>query len=195
MKNAASKSFLVILLAVLAAGSASAQQWFNSYAHAVDGDTLFVNAGVGFGPTGGYSSGVPPVSASVDYKLPIGLPITAGLIATYSTWKWKHNLGSLGKVDVTYSNFGIGARGMYHFNFTEKLDTYAGLTLGWVIQSSKSQTSGSVGNYESSNDGEPFFLFGASLGARYFFTSFLGAYLELGYSGLQILGAGLTVKL
>jgi hypothetical protein len=62
-----------------------------------DVDTLFVNAGVGFGPTGGYSNGVPPVSASV--------------------------------------------------------------------------------------------------GARYFFTSFLGAYLKLGYSGLQILGAGLTVKI
>jgi opacity protein-like surface antigen len=86
MKHAARKSFLVIVLAVLAAGSASAQEWFNSYAHSVDGDTLFVNAGVG----------VPPVSASA--------------------------------------------------------------------------------------------------GARYFFTSFLGAYLELGYSGLQILGAGLTVK-
>jgi hypothetical protein len=195
MRHIASKSFLVIILAVLAAGSASAQEWFNSYAHSVDGDTLFVNAGVGFGPTGGYSSGVPPVSASVDYKLPVRLPITAGLIATYSTWKWKHDLGSLGKIDVTYSNFGIGARGMYHFNFTEKLDTYAGLTLGWVIQSSKSKTSGSVGNYESSNEGEPFFLFGASIGARYFFTSFLGAYLELGYSGLQILGAGLTVKI
>jgi hypothetical protein len=195
MKNVARIVFLVLVLAVLAAGSASAQEWFNSYAHSVDGDTLFVNAGVGFGPTSGYNSGVPPLSASVDYKLPIGLPITAGLIATYSTWKWKHDLGSLGKVDVTYSNLGLGARGMYHFNFTEKLDTYAGLTLGWVVQSSKSEVSGAVGNYESSNDGEPFFLFGASIGARYFFTSFLGAYLELGYSGLQILGAGLTVKL
>jgi hypothetical protein len=40
---------------------------------------------------------------------------------------------------------------MYHFNFIEKLDTHAGLTLGWVIQSSKSQTTGSVGNYESSD--------------------------------------------
>jgi hypothetical protein len=35
---------------------------------------------------------------------------------------------------------------------------------------------------------------GASIEARYFFTSFLGAYLKHGYSGLQILGAGLTVK-
>jgi hypothetical protein len=195
MKNIASKSFLIMALALLAAGSASAQEWFNSYAHSVDGDSLFVNAGVGFGPTGGYNSGVPPVSASVDYKLPIRLPITAGLIATYSTWKWHHELGSLGKVDVTYSNLGLGARGMYHFNFTEKLDTYAGITLGWVIQSSKSEISGAAVSEGYSNDGEPFFLFGASVGARYFFTSFLGAYLELGYSGLQILGVGLTVKI
>jgi hypothetical protein len=35
----------------------------------------------------------------------------------------------------------------------------------------------------------------ASVEARCFFTSFLGTYLELGYSGLQILGWGLTVKL
>jgi hypothetical protein len=189
------KTFLVLVLAVLTTGSLSAQGWFNSYAHAVDGDTLFVNAGIGFGPTGGYSSGVPPLSASVDYKLPVRLPITAGLIVTYSTWKWSHGLGSLGKVDVTYSNLGIGARGMYHFNFTEKLDAYAGLTLGWVIQSSKSEISSASVNDDYSDDGNPFFLFGASVGARYFFTSFLGAYLELGYSGLQILGAGLTVKL
>jgi hypothetical protein len=101
MKHAARIVFLVFVLAVLAAGSASAQAWFNSYAHSVDGDTLFVNAGVGFGPTVGYNSGVPPLSASVDYKLPVKLPITAGLIATYSTWKWSHSLGSLGKVDVT----------------------------------------------------------------------------------------------
>jgi hypothetical protein len=194
MRHIASKTFLVLVFAVLTAGSLTAQEWFNSYAHAVDGDSLFINAGIGFGPTGGYSSGVPPLSASVDYKLPVRLPITAGLIATYSTWKWSHGLASLGKVDVTYSNLGLGARGMYHFNFTEKLDAYAGLTLGWVIQSSKSEISGAAVNDDYSDDGKPFFLFGVSAGARYFLTSFLGAYLELGYSGLQILGVGLTVK-
>jgi hypothetical protein len=194
MRHIASKTFLVLVFAVLTAGSLSAQEWFNSYAHAVDGDSLFINAGIGFGPTGGYSSGVPPLSASVDYKLPVRLPITAGLIVTYSTWKWSHSLASLGKVDVTYSNLGLGARGMYHFNFTEKLDAYAGLTLGWVVQSSKSEISGAAVSDGYSDDGNPFFLFGVSAGARYFFTSFLGAYLELGYSGLQVLGAGLTVK-
>ncbi|MDR2952061.1 MAG: hypothetical protein LBU82_02335, partial [Treponema sp.] len=147
-----------------------------------------INTGIGFGPTGGYDNSIPPISASVEYKLPVSLPITVGLIATYSAWKWSHPLSSTEDISVTYSNFGIGARGMYHFNFWEKADIYVGPTLGWVIQSAKANTSG------SSYEGKPFFLFGASVGARYFFTSFVGAYLELGYSGLQILGAGLALK-
>jgi hypothetical protein len=178
----------------LTTGNASAQEWYNSYSKSVDGDSFFINTGIGFGPTGNYDNGIPPISASLDYKLPVKLPITAGLITTFSTWKWSFNNPSTGKIDVTYTNFGIGARGMYHFNFWEKTDVYAGLTLGWVFQSSKSKTSSPAGINEYSDEGKPFFLFGASVGARYFFTSFLGAYLELGYSGLQILGAGLTLK-
>jgi hypothetical protein len=193
LNSKAIKSFFVIVLTVLATVSVSAQdahasqKWYNSYAHAVDGDSFFINAGIGFGPTGSYDNGIPPISASLDYKLPVKLPITAGLITTFSTWKWSLP-SSTGDINVTYTNFGIGARGVYHFNFWEKADVYAGPTLGWVIQSAKANTSG------SSYEGKPFFLFGASVGARYFFTSFLGAYLELGYSGLQILGAGLTLK-
>jgi hypothetical protein len=92
-------------------------------------------------------------------------------------------------------NIGFGARGAYHFNFIEKLDVYAGLTLGYVIQSA-------VVTYGSAWDNIPktdypatsFFLFGVNIGARYFFTNNIGAYLELGYSGLQVASVGLSVK-
>jgi hypothetical protein len=63
---------------------------------------------------------------------------------------------------------------MYHFNFLKNLDTYAGLTLGYVIQTFDG------GDYSgSAYEGVSFFLFGVNIGARYFFTESIGAYLEV----------------
>jgi hypothetical protein len=74
---------------------------------------------------------------------------------------------------------------MYHFNFLDNLDLYAGLNLGYVIQTSN----------QTQYSGSSFFLWGFNTGARYFFTENLGAYLELGYSGLNYISTGVTFKL
>jgi hypothetical protein len=194
MENKMTRAFLVLALTVLAAGSVSAQAWYNSYAPALANNKILVNAGLGLGPTGGYKRGVPPISVIADFKLPVNLPITVGGIATLSTWKYSTGIPPLYSVDVTYTNFGIGARGMYHFNFLEKLDAYGGLTIGWVMQNSTVKTSGISSGSDSSYNGAPFFLYGFSTGARYFFTDFIGAYFELGYSGLQYMNFGVTLK-
>jgi len=167
------------------------QQWFNSYAPGLETNNIFVNAGIGYGPTKGYNMAFPPVSVSVDVKLPITTPITLGAIAVFNRWKYSIPLPY--NMDVSITNIGIGVRGMYHFNFMNNLDTYAGITLGWVFQNaSVSHSSGiSYGDYA----GNSFFLWGANIGARYFFTETFGAYAELGYSGLQYLNVGLTMKL
>jgi hypothetical protein len=129
--------------------------------------------------------GVPPLSVSADFKLPVKLPITVGGIFTFAQWKYSYG----GVYDFAWNNIGLGVRGMYHFNFLKNLDTYAGLTLGYVIQSFDG------GGYSGSGyDGASFFLFGTHVGARYFFTDKIGAYLELGYSGLQFASLGLSVK-
>ena len=80
---------------------------------------------------------------------------------------------------------------MWHFNLAENLDTYAGISLGYVIQNA-SVTSGTGVGYDA---GVSFFLWGFNVGARYFFTDTIGAFAELGYSGLQYASIVVTFKL
>ena len=77
---------------------------------------------------------------------------------------------------------------MFHYQFAPKLDTYAGLMLGYHI-ASVSET----GYYGNSLVGSGFDL-GVVLGARYFFTPRIGAFTELGYS-LPYWNLGVTFKL
>jgi len=182
MKNTVNKGLFILALVTLATGGAFAQ----GYAPVVADNNFFINAGVGFGPTGGYNLGILPLSASVDFKLPIGLPITVGGIVTYTTWKF-----SVNAISVTYTNIGLGGRAMYHLNLIDKLDTYAGLTLGYAMQSAKMETGIS---YDTSTEAKSFFLWGGNIGARYFFTNLIGAYLELGYSSLQYVSIGASIK-
>ena len=184
-----SKGVLVLVLVLMATGGVFAQNWYDSYAPGLENNSFFINGGIGWGPTGGYNMGIPPISVSVDFKLPIDLPITVGAIGTYSTWKYSSPYYTY-RYEVTYTNIGIGGRGMWHFNFMPNLDVYAGLTIGYVIQNS-SVTSGSAYDY---NAGNSFFLWGFNAGARYFFTNAIGAYAELGYSGLQYASIGVTFK-
>jgi len=184
------KCIFCFLLSIIVGAAVIAQSWYDSYAPAVEDNTLFINAGVGIGPIGSGGIGIPPLSVSVDYKLPIDLPITVGSIVTFSTWKRSIRYYIIIDVDITYMNFGFGARVTYHFNFLEYLDTYAGITLGYVYQNGKAK----VTYYGEITGGESFFLWGINIGARYFFTDFIGAYMELGYSGLQYVGVGLSVK-
>ena len=185
MKN--KKFILVLILVLFATGGVFAQADINNFAPALEYNNVLINFGVGLGPTYGYKMGIPPISAAVDVILPIPVPITVGGIVTYSTWKYDGYL-----VNVTWTNIGFGIRGMYHLNFAENLDAYAGLTLGYVHQTVKVDSS--WGWYGSGYAAEGEFLLGANVGARYFFTSFLGAYAELGYNRLQYINLGLTFK-
>jgi len=189
------KYLLILALVVLVAGGVFGQEeWWTSYSPAVADSTLLVNVGIGLGsPTRGLNMGIPPVSASVDLVLPVPLPITVGAVAMFTSWKYSENVDVI-NVTASYRNIGIGVRGMYHFNFLEALDTYAGLTVGYVIQSAKVKTSGAPGNHSARAAGN-FVLWGLNIGGRYYFNELIGAYVELGYNSLQFLGIGATFRL
>jgi hypothetical protein len=141
---------------------------------------------------------IPPVSASVDFRLPVKVPITAGAFGAFSTWG--NNVEVVGgedwTIDITYINIGFGGRAAYHFNFAKKLDAYAGISLGYVIQTIDVKYGKAWDNIRKPDyKGVSFLLYGVNLGGRFFFTERLGAYLELGYSGLQVASAGITFKL
>jgi len=163
----------------------SERRWYNSFAPALDGNRVFFNAGVGLGPTGGYNRGIPPLSASVAFKVSDTLPITVGATGIFTTWRW-----STAWLDITYMNIGVGARVMYHFNLATNLDYYLGLNLGYVFQTVRGETrAGGVAPVSNS-----FFLWSGIAGARFFFTDRLGVYAEAGASSLQWLSAGLAMK-
>jgi len=175
--------FVALVLAVIITGGAFAQEWYNSYAPGIDGSTLLINAGVGFGSYSGYNISLPPISASVEYaKLPIPVPISVGAYFGIAGYKYDF-------LDYKYTLMGFGARGAYHFNFLQDLDVYAGVTLGWEIIRLKYDGGAGV---ISSNTGE--FLWGPFVGARYFFTNNIGVYLEAGYSAISFVSAGLSLK-
>jgi hypothetical protein len=187
------KRVLVFLvLATVAVGGAFAE-WYDSYAEGIDASNVFINAGIGYRLGGG--KGIPPITVSADFKLPIKMPITLGAMASLSTdgpyetmtgfdpvaYKWTY-----GK--YTLMDIGIGARAMYHFGFLKNLDTYAGVTLGYTIQTS-------TGDAKDWYKGVSYFLWGAKLGGRYFFTNNIGAYLELDYLVLFFTpSVGLSLK-
>jgi hypothetical protein len=198
VKKLFASGLFVIVIGIAAFAQDSEKNWYDSYAEGIE-QKLFVNAGVGLGYSP-YKLGIPPISVSADYKLPIKLPITVGLTGAFRTSTDSYSSGSQA-IDMTYTDIGIGARGAYHFNFVKNFDVYAGVTLGYVIQVYDVKFGSMYDNpiYAATkaaykDKGASYPLFGFNIGGRYFFTQNIGAYLELGYSGIQLASLGLAVK-
>ena len=183
------KIVLFLILAVFIAGGVFAQESdVNSYAPGLEDNNIFINAGIGFGRTYEYKMSIPPISASVDVKLPIDLPITLGGTVIFTTWNW-----DVFTVKARLTAIGFGARGMYHLNLVENLDVYGGVLLGaWLLRSKVE--SNFLGSSYSDTETDLDFLWGINIGARYFFTDTIGAYVEVGYNDLQFVSVGLSLK-
>jgi hypothetical protein len=166
-----------------------------TYPSAVPAGSITVNAGIGFNAPGYGSMTIPPLSGSIDYALPIGgLPFSiGGVFGIYGSANKTEFFGYSYTNSWSYMSF--GGRIAYHFNWgIDKFDTYAVTTLGWTIISTKIEFGGEWGNIAKPAKSEATggILVGASLGARYFFTRNIGAYLELGYSSLSFASTGLS---
>lgn len=144
-----------------------------------------LNVGVGLVPTFGTGDVGIPLSVSLDYGF--NDQISLGGYVGYAGSN--DNFPFLGKVSYTYLIF--GARGAYHFELTENLDTYAGLLLGYNIASVSVENS-SPGMPEPDAAGG--FAYSLFAGARYHFSEKIGVFGEIGY-GISVLNLGLTVKL
>ncbi|MDO5017221.1 MAG: hypothetical protein Q4E10_02525 [Porphyromonas sp.] len=94
-----------------------------------------------------------------------------------------------------YAGFVIGPRVGIHYHFIPQLDTYFSLMLG--LTGARYKENVNVGNGEKvkvdsgwSNE----FEWGSHIGARYFFTPQVGAFIELGY-GYTFANIGIAFKL
>jgi len=173
------KKIIVIVFVLFTAASATFAQGYQK-------DSKIVNVGLGFGLTGIYGdAGMPPISVGLQYGLDDKISV-GGLLGfstssyTYFDWKWN------------YTYIIIGARGEYHFlEPTNKLDAYAGATLGYNIVSVSSPSNVEFGSYSAQGS---YMVYGVHAGARYALTPNLGVFGELGY-GIGYLTIGATVRL
>jgi hypothetical protein len=163
------------------------------------GDKI-LNLGVGLGTAlysgGGYTGSVPPISGSLEVVIKDDLFDGKGALGVggylgYAAYKWEtsgygHDYG------YKVSNIIIGPRGYLHYSLVEKLDTYAGLMIGYDIVSDKA-TGNWPGGYIYSGSVSRV-LFSGFLGARYFFNDNLAGMVELG-SGIAYLNLGVALRL
>lgn len=167
-----------------------------STAQVVEKGEKVLNLGIGLGTAlysgTGYTGSVPPISGSLEIVIKDDLfdgkgALGAGGYLGYAAYKWKYS-----GWEWKYSNIIIGPRGYLHYNLLEKLDTYAGVTLGYNIVSAKESGNSIPGyNYNSTSSG---FIFSGFIGGRYFFNEKWAAMAELG-SGIAYLNLGVAVKL
>jgi hypothetical protein len=170
------KSLILTAVVLCIAVTAGAQNTFNK------GDKV-LNLGLGFGNaiyTGShYSMVIPPLSASLEFgiidhlfddKSSIGVGGYAGIMSSkYYNSRWTDLI--------------LSSRGAFHYQLVDKLDTYAGLLIGF--------RAGFDNNVGSSNDSG--FLVSEFIGARYYFTNSFAGMAEIGY-GIAYLNLGVALK-
>lgn len=171
--------------------NANAQDLFSK------GDKV-ASVGVGLGSYlggSGYKMSVPPILASYDQCIIDGLindkaSIGVGGYLAYAANKWETSYSGY-DYGFKYTYMILGARGTFHYQFVDKLDTYAGVMIGYNIVSSKyfgddlysgsSKASGSELSYS------------VFAGARYYFKDNLAVFGEVGY-GIAALELGIAYK-
>jgi len=152
-----------------------------------------LNIGIGLGSTlysgSYYKSAIPPISASLEFGV-VDNVLEKGVIGVgpyfgYSSYKYDY-LSSAWK----YTNMILGVKGNFHYPLVEKLDTYAGLLLGYNIVTSKWTGSGVEDDYSASSSG---LAWSGFIGGRYYFKDTFAVMAELGY-GIAYLNIGIALK-
>lgn len=144
-----------------------------------------INLGIGFVSNYGL-----PISVSYDYGITDNISI--GGIFSYASTSEDLGFGGMA-YSWKYTYMIVGARGMYHFELMDNMDTYAGLLLGYNIASAEFDGDPAleaiVGNPSIGG-----VAWGLTAGTRYHFTEKFGAFAELGY-GVSVINLGLTYKI
>jgi hypothetical protein len=147
----------------------------------VKGDKV-VGASLGFINTvSGWKSALPPITLTGEYGIVDGLingkaSIGAGVELGYANLRYTYRSSP-----YKYSNLLLGARGAFHYQFVDKLDTYVSLLLGYDIVSGESV-------YAVSD-----WKWATYIGARYYFSDNLAITAEIG-NNISLINIGVAYK-
>lgn len=201
MKTDSSISHAMATAMVLAATITAHAQSFEQGTNVLGvGVGLGGNYGIGYSGSG--VSQTPAIALHFDHgmgELGPGIWGLGGFVG-YKSYKYEYdNIFFNGNYRSSYkwTYLVVGARGTWHYNEwheNDKLDTYGGLMLAYRAASYKDETKYPQGIVASSADTYSGISFTGLVGARYYFTDKIGAYLEVGY-GVSVLQLGLAVKL
>lgn len=188
------KLLLIVTVLFVTLSNLKAQDVFNKGTIAVNASIGLSNYNYGYGS---YGIGLPPISAAVDVGIVDGLiadraSVGVGGYAGLSSYSYKYY--DYYKENMTRMCFGV--RGTFHFQLTEKLDTYAGLMLGLYTYSYKYSYNPAYDYYSGYNtrNNHSDLAFSSFIGARWYMSKNFGFNAEIGY-GFTYLSAGLTFKL
>lgn len=149
------------------------------------GDKIFqagLGLGVGYGGIYGEST-TPVISGAFD--LGYSDRISIGGIVSYTSSEETYSFFG-NEYGWEYTYLGIGGRGAYHYGVfdSDKIDTYAGITLGYNFV-----TVSDIGSFGFGSASGSYLLYGGFAGLRYFFKPNLAVFGELGYgTGLGTVG-------
>ncbi|MFO7656194.1 MAG: hypothetical protein R6W78_03940 [Bacteroidales bacterium] len=150
-----------------------------------------LNLGIGLGTYYGARMAIPPISLSLDYgiKDDIG-PGVIGIGGYFGFGVSKDRL-YIHDYGWRFMDIMVGARGTYHIEFIDKLDTYAGIIVGLRFRNS-----GPYGTWplEPKSYTDLFPNGGFFIGGKYYFQDNIAVFGELGYS-IAYLTLGVTFKL
>lgn len=178
------KVFLLLALVCLLGVSSQAQEILKK------GD-IVVDARVGFGSYNAfYRMALPPISVTGEYgivdNLIAGKNGSIGVGAYVGVAGYKY-------VEDKLFRMTVGARAAFHYQFIDKLDTYAGIMLGLDIRNFKDYY-----YYTPDELADRYTKMGLAhsefVGARYYFTDNIAVNAEFGY-GISYFSVGASFKL
>jgi len=171
MKKILFAKVLVVFLTLL-----GFHQNASSQTEVIDKGHMILNVGIGAGnyiSHPGYSVKLFPFVASLEYGIVDMFDSRGGIgIGGYTSYTL-FGAKDKNRLNQKVSDLIVGVRGMFHYQFVEKLDTYAGVMLGYDVVSF---------NHPDSTLSGSTFRPGIFAGVRYYITNNFGVFAELGYN-------------
>lgn len=165
------------------------------HAQAFENGTNVLSAGIGLGSSIGYSGSSQSPAISLNFERGMWDLGSDGVVSigayagfkgfkysdSYYTQKWNYTI--------------VGIRSAYHFTGldNDQFDVYAGVMLSYNILKYKFEDKSGSNVYTGKNNYGSAAGFTAYAGGRYYFTSNLAVFAELGY-GVSYFNAGLSLK-